>query len=84
MKKADADTIRDEYDFSAMSGGVRGKYARQLRAGSNLVLLDPDVALAFPGVKEVNDALRAVLQIAATVNRPKPRGPKKTKRSLAR
>ena len=84
MKKDDADTMRDEYDFGALAGGVRGKYAQRLRAGSNLVLLDPDVAQAFPGGKEVNDALRAVLQIAAVVTRAKPRARRKSNRAVPR
>ena len=57
-KQAKSD-IRPEYDFS---GGVRGKYAERYRAGSNLVLLDPEVAEAFPSAKAVNDALRSLLQ----------------------
>ena len=51
--------IRPEYDFS---GGVRGKYAERYRAGTNVVLLDPEVAEAFPSAKAVNDALRSLLQ----------------------
>ncbi len=50
-----------EYDFSA---GVRGKYARQYASGSNVVLLSPDVAEAFPNAEAVNNALRALLNIA--------------------
>jgi len=50
-----------EYDFS---GGVRGKYAAQYNSGTNVVLLDPEVARAFPDSKSVNDALRALLTIA--------------------
>jgi hypothetical protein len=50
--------MRDEYDFS---GGVRGKHARRFAAGSNVVVLDPDVAKAFPDSAAVNEALRALL-----------------------
>jgi hypothetical protein len=46
---------RPEYDFS---GGVRGKYAARFAAGSNVVVLDPDVAAKFPTAAAVNDALR--------------------------
>ncbi|MGB7247650.1 MAG: hypothetical protein WBC73_01835 [Phormidesmis sp.] len=53
-----------EYDFSKMTGGVRGKYVERYRAGTNLVLLDPDVAEAFPTDSAVNEALRLLLQIA--------------------
>lgn len=54
-----AERMRDEYDFS---GGVRGKYARRFARGSNVVVLDPDVAKAFPDSAAVNDALRALLR----------------------
>ena len=56
------DDLRPEYDFASMKGGVRGKYVDRYREGTNLVLLDPDVAAAFPDAKAVNDALRSVLQ----------------------
>jgi hypothetical protein len=58
------DELRPEYDFSKMSGGVRGKYVERYRAGTNLVLLDPDIAQAFPTDASVNEALRLLLQIA--------------------
>ena len=47
--------MRPEYDFS---NAVRAKYAEMLREGSNVVVLDPDVAAVFPDSKAVNDALR--------------------------
>jgi hypothetical protein len=50
-----------EYDFSS---GVRGKYAEQAAKGSNIVVLSPDVAAAFPNDEAVNNALRALLAIA--------------------
>lgn len=58
------DELRPEYDFSKMAGGVRGKYVERYRAGTNLVLLDPDIAKAFPTDASVNEALRSLLQIA--------------------
>ncbi len=58
------DELRSEYDFAQMEGGVRGKYVEQYRAGTNLVLLDPDVAQAFPNDQAVNDALRLLIQVA--------------------
>jgi hypothetical protein len=58
------DELRPEYDFSKMVGGVRGKYIERYRAGTNLVLLDPDIAKAFPTDASVNEALRLLLQIA--------------------
>lgn len=61
--------MRAEYDFSSMRGGVRGKYYRRYRAGTNLVLLDPEVAKAFPTDTAVNEALRTVLRITTTHRR---------------
>ena len=58
------DELRPEYDFSKMAGGVRGKYVERYRAGTNLVLLDPDIAKAFPTDASVNEALRLLLKIA--------------------
>ncbi|NJM45556.1 MAG: hypothetical protein HC860_04740 [Alkalinema sp. RU_4_3] len=58
------DELRPEYDFSKMTGGIRGKYVERYRAGTNLVLLDPDIAQAFPTDASVNEALRLLLQIA--------------------
>jgi len=54
------DEMRDHYDFT---GGIRGKYARQYAKGTNVVVLDPDVARFFPNREAVNDTLRAVSQI---------------------
>jgi hypothetical protein len=58
------DELRSEYDFSQIKGGVRGKYVERYRAGTNVVLLDPDVAQAFPNEIAVNDALRMLIQVA--------------------
>jgi len=51
----------DEYDFSR---GVRGKYAKRFAAGSNVVVLSPDVAKVFTDSNSVNEALRALIKIA--------------------
>ena len=56
------DDLRDEYDFSTLSGVERGKYADRYREGTNIVLLDPDVAAAFPNDKAVNSALRQLMK----------------------
>ncbi|MCX6375598.1 MAG: hypothetical protein NTU88_06120 [Armatimonadetes bacterium] len=69
MRKAPAktrhDDLRPEYDLAAlMKGGVRGKYAKRYRAGTNLVLLSPDVARHFRDDEEVNTALRSLVAIA--------------------
>ncbi|GBF82748.1 hypothetical protein [Aphanothece sacrum] len=58
------DDLRDEYDFVQMEGGVRGKYAQDYRKGTNLVLLEPDIAQAFPNDEAVNKALRLLMEIA--------------------
>jgi ribosome biogenesis SPOUT family RNA methylase Rps3 len=66
-RKIDAemeDELRPEYDFSIISGGVRGKYVERYRTGTNLVLLDSDVAQAFPTEDSVNEALRLLMQVA--------------------
>lgn len=64
------DDLRPEYNFAQMEGGVRGKYVERYRAGMNLVLLDPDVAQAFPNDAAVNDALRVLIQIAQRLVSP--------------
>ena len=58
------DELRPEYDMkSLLKGGVRGKYAARYRAGTNLVLLEPEVAKAFPNEKAVNEALKLVIKL---------------------
>ena len=59
MNKEPEEELRPEYDFRA---GVRGKYAEQFAAGTNLVLLDVDIARAFPNAAAVNRALRTYLR----------------------
>ena len=58
------DELRKEYDLSKLSGGVRGKYFRPASAGTNLVLIDPDLARIFPDGEAVNRALRVVAEAA--------------------
>ena len=62
--RAVRDELRREYDLSKLGGGVRGKYAARYRAGTNLVLLSPDVAEYFPDEQSVNTALRALIHAA--------------------
>jgi hypothetical protein len=61
-KRKSDDDLRSEYDFATMQGGVRGKYAERVRANSNIVLLEPDIAKAFPNDSAVNSALRTLLK----------------------
>lgn len=65
MKKAEAidrDTLRPEYRREDLGKGVRGKYYKQYMSGTNLVLLSPDVARAFPTAESVNSALRSLMR----------------------
>jgi len=70
--KPDADDdLLPEYDFSSLSGGVRGKYYERYRAGVNLALLEPDIARAFPTDAAVNEALRRDLRTNKALKRSK-------------
>jgi hypothetical protein len=60
-KRVRRDELRREYDLSKLGGGVRGKYSARYRAGTNLVLLSPDVAEHFPDEQSVNKALRSLI-----------------------
>lgn len=75
--------LRRKYDLSQLEGGVRGKYYDQARRGTNLVLIEPDLAEVFPGEESVNRALRLLVSAAraatpgarhpvASRKRPKP------------
>jgi hypothetical protein len=61
---AESEDLRPEYRREDLGEGVRGKYHRDYKMGTNLVLLDPDVAEAFPDAKSVNDALRGLKDLA--------------------
>ncbi len=67
-----ADEPRPEYDFANLRGGVRGKYVQRYRQGTNLALLDRDVAEVFRNDRAVNEALRAVMNAAVKVSRKLP------------
>ncbi len=60
-KRKRCDELRREYDLSKLRGGVCGKYVARYRAGTNLVLLSPDVARYFPDEQSVNTALRTLI-----------------------
>ena len=62
MKKAD--DLRKEYRREDFGRGVRGKYYRDYAKGTNLVLLRPEVAQAFPTADAVNDALQSLIDVA--------------------
>lgn len=59
----DADEMREEYDFAAMQGGVRGKYASKFDENTVAVVLDADVAEMFPDSQAVNEALRTLARV---------------------
>ena len=63
-KRQRRDELRREYDLSELKGGVRSKYIARYRAGTNLVLLSPDVAEYFPDEQSVNTALRTLIHAA--------------------
>lgn len=56
------DELRPKYDETLLKNGTRGKYAKQYVAGTNIVRLEPDVAVVFPTEEAANAALRSVLK----------------------
>ena len=64
MKRARSDGLRPEYTRKELGSGIRGKHYRSYTRGSNLVLLRPDVAAAFPNDEAVNEALRSLIKVA--------------------
>ena len=76
-KKA-VDDLRPEYDFRTLGVGVRGKYYERALGGTNVGLLDPDVAKVFPTAEAVDSALRVLAGVAAETSRTS----KKARRSV--
>jgi hypothetical protein len=66
MSSRRGDEMRREYRLVDLKNPVRGKYYARAIAGTNVVLLDPDIAEAFPDAKSVNDALRVLVNVART------------------
>ena len=64
MKKIKHEEMRKEYRWEDLGKGIRGKYSDEYEKGTNLVLLSPDVAKAFPDDASVNEALRSLIKIA--------------------
>jgi hypothetical protein len=68
MKKARAQTeddeLRPEYDLSQLKAGIRGKYYRAAAAGTNVVVIDPELSRVFPDTDSVNRALRLLVETA--------------------
>lgn len=69
------DEMRPEYD---LRGGVRGKYYKQYMEGTNVVLLDPDVAAVFRDSGSVNQALRVLMKAARQLEPAAPEKPTQT------
>ena len=68
-KKQSVDELRPEYDFD-YSKAVRGKYHRRLiDEGSNVVILEPDIAKAFRDSVSLNEALRSLLDLTRSTKR---------------
>jgi len=82
-KNKSSDELRPECNRSDFTTLVRGKYAARLAKGSNIVVLEPEVAEAFPSDKPVNDALRALLEVAAASARLKRRSVERPKKRRA-
>ncbi len=59
-KTEDSESMRPEYDFTR---GVRGKYADRYKTGSNVVVIEDDLAQSFPSAETVNAALRRLLEV---------------------
>ena len=64
MKKMKLHELRREYLRKDLGRGIRGKYLRTYRSGTNLVLLRPEIAAVFPTEKAVNDALTSLIRLA--------------------
>jgi hypothetical protein len=91
MKKTSAkrnnNDLRPEYDLSRLKGGVRGKYYRQATAGTNLVLIEPELTNLFPDTESVNRALRLLADTAASATgkaRQRRKAPSKRLKQSAR
>jgi hypothetical protein len=79
MKKAKSDELRPEYRREDLGPGVRGKYLEAYRAGTNLVLLSPDISKVFPTEQAVNDALRSLIEVAQRSVGPTKRSSRRAK-----
>jgi len=64
MRKANTDELRPEYYLRDLGDGVRGKYLKQFKSGTNLVLLPPEIAVMFDDEESVNEALRTLIKLA--------------------
>jgi hypothetical protein len=90
MRKASTESakndLRAEYDLMKLKGGIRGKYYQRARGGSNLVLVEPELAKVFPDTDSVNRALRVLRDAADAriVARRSRKGPIRRRQTAAR
>jgi len=77
------DELRPEYKREDLGPGVRGKYFEAFKKGTNLVLLSPDVAAAFPTDRAVNKALRSLIEVARRSAGPTQRSTGRAKKGRA-
>lgn len=84
MKTAKKEDMRKEYRKEDLGVGVRGKYYKEYSKGTNLVLLSPDVAAAFPDEDSVNTALRNLMKLAKLSVVPARRSERPLKKQAAR
>ncbi|HNR31823.1 MAG TPA: hypothetical protein PKI11_13120 [Candidatus Hydrogenedentes bacterium] len=83
-KKKTEDDLQPEYDISQLRGGVRGKYYGQAIAGTNLVLIAPELAEVFPDSESVNRALRLLVDAAEAATSTAPRRARGVRKHLNR
>jgi hypothetical protein len=83
MKTAKKEEMRTEYRRENLGVGVRGKYYKEFNKGTNLVLLSPDVAAAFPDENSVNTALRGLMKLAQHAVSPAKRSTRPAKKQAA-
>jgi hypothetical protein len=81
--KTKKDDMRKEYRREELGVGVRGKYFNEYKKGTNLVLLSPDVAAAFPNEDSVNTALRGLLKLAKQSTSPTKRSSRSERKQAA-
>jgi hypothetical protein len=83
-KMPEKDELRAEYKPSDFPGGlVRGKYAKRMKESSNIIVLRPEVAAAFPNEEAVNNALLSLIDIAHKATRPTRRSTGRAKKQHA-
>jgi hypothetical protein len=70
IKKQDDYELKEEYDLSKMTVLPKGRFDPKRRIGKNVVILEPEIAIAFPNDEAVNEALRLVLKVSKIPHSP--------------